>query len=309
VNGRALVVRAHAARLPLASGSVHLVVTSPPFYGLRDYRDCGESLPGQLGHEPDPDQFIAALAACTAEWARVLAPDGSMFVNLGDSYYSAKGSPGPNGHDPKQAARRGWVRPLDRSGMGYPRKTLLGIPARYHLACLRLGLLVRQDIVWAKGNPTPDRGALDRCPRVQETIFHLTKRPRYFHDPAAIGQAGSVWAMRPDPLVVPPGLAGLAEGLAPYPLELARRAIAGWCPDGGTVLDPFGGSGTAALQAVALGRTGITADLSHGYCKVAAWRVADPGERARALQVARPPLVPPGQIPLFEDSDLEGLML
>src|SRR5215472_8223816 len=127
------VLRADARRIPLPDESVDLVLTSPPYYGLRSYTDGGEHYLGQIGNEETPQRWLTELLACTREWARVLKPHGSIFVNLGDSYYSGKGKPGPNGRDPKQAGRRGWDRPLDRSGLGWPPKTLLLLPERYRI--------------------------------------------------------------------------------------------------------------------------------------------------------------------------------
>ena len=86
MTGRAYVLRGDAANLPLPDESVDLVVTSPPYFGLRDYRDGGGSLAGQIGAEATPQAFVDALLGCTAEWVRVLKPSGSIFVNLGDKY-------------------------------------------------------------------------------------------------------------------------------------------------------------------------------------------------------------------------------
>jgi len=89
VSGRVVVLRGDAAHLPLPDGSVDLIVTSPPYFGQRDYRDGGESLKGQIGNEETPREYVDALLACTREWMRVLKPEGSIFVNLGDKYNSA----------------------------------------------------------------------------------------------------------------------------------------------------------------------------------------------------------------------------
>lgn len=332
MSGRAIVLRGDAAHLPLPDASVDLVVTSPPYWSQRDYQDGGASLHGQIGNEDTPQEYIAALLACTREWARVLKNTGSIFVNVADTYYSAKGNPGPNGIDPKQRARRGWVRPSDRSGLGFPRKTLLGLPARYMLGCLDdLGLIIRRDNIWDKVNPTPE-AAKDRCSTKHEYLFHIVRQPRYFADLRDIRQPqsgyerhrpsvrkagpgqktrgladkvnpdgalpGSVWRIPSDPLQLPSWLD--AEHRAAFPVELPRRCILGWSPAGGTVLDPFGGTGTTALVASAYGRTGISVDLGTDYCRIARWRTTDPGERARALDIAKPPPVPEGQASLFD---------
>lgn len=325
----AIVLRADARQLPLPDASVDLIVTSPPYYGQRAYEDQGEAYAGQLGGEDHPSQFIAELVTCTREWMRVLKPTGSIFVNLGDSYYSGKGA--PTQPDLKNAARRLGLRPLDRSGLGYPRKSLLLLPERYRIACLdQLGLTVRAVVVWSKPNPTPEKGT-DRVRRTHEDWVHLTLRPRYYADidpireqgsdyqrrasstrRGASGQKtrgfadtcnplgkppGSVWSVATDPLVVPDELG--VDHDAPFPMEFPRRLIEAWAPAGGTVLDPFGGTGTTALVASALGRTGITVDRSADYCRIATWRTTDPGQRAKALGLEKPRAEVLGQLDLL----------
>jgi DNA modification methylase len=292
-----LVLRADARDLPLPDQSVDLIVTSPPYWSQRDYRDGDESVIGQIGNENTPEEYVEALIECTREWARVLRPAGSIFVSIADTYYSAKGNPGPNGADAKQRARRGWVRPSDRSGLSVPRKSLFAIPARYEVACLdKLGLTFRRDIIWDKVNPTPDSTS-DRCATRHEYLIHLVKRPRYYADSGG-PLPGSVWRFPSQPLLVPAEL-GLDHPAA-FPMELPRRCVLGWSPPGGLVADPFGGSGTTALVATVLGRHAVTCDLSAGYCRIAAWRTQDPGERARAMQVGKPPVVSHLQGTLFE---------
>lgn len=330
-----VILRGDARELPLPDESVDLLVTSPPYWSQRDYRDGGGSLAGQIGNEDTPQQYVEALTECTREWARVLRPAGSMFVNVADTYYSGKGSPGPNGSDAKQRARRGWTRPSDRSGLGIPRKSLCAIPARYEVACLdELGLTLRRDVIWDKVNPTPESAA-DRCATRHEYLFHLVKRPVYFADltdiregdsgyrrpPGAVrrqppGQRpkrfadsvnaagalpGSVWRIASQPLFVPAWLG--ADHPAAFPVEIPRRCILGWSRPGALVVDPFGGSGTTALAADVLGRAGITCDLSWDYCRIARWRTSDPGERARAMQVPKPPPVPDDQLSLFDGQE------
>lgn len=178
-----LLLRGDARALPLPDDSVDLVVTSPPYFGLRSYSDNGEHYDAQIGSEATPSEFLDALIACTAEMARVLKPSGSMWVNLGDSYYSGKGAPGRTTTDPKNPgrnARREGRSALDASGLGFPRKSLLLMPHRYAIRCMdELGLTVRQDQVWAKPNALPEP-VIDRTRRCHEYFFHLVKSPRYF---------------------------------------------------------------------------------------------------------------------------------
>lgn len=178
-----LLLRGDARALPLPDDSVDLVVTSPPYFGLRSYSDNGEHYTGQIGSEPTPVEFLDALIACTAEMVRVLKPSGSMFVNLGDSYYSGKGAPGKTTTDPKNAgrnARREGRSPLDAPGLGIPRKSLVLLPERYRIRCVDdLGLTVRAVIVWSKPNGLPE-SVTDRVRRSHEDWVHLTLAPRYF---------------------------------------------------------------------------------------------------------------------------------
>src|SRR5262249_35180707 len=175
----AIVLQGDASRLPLPDASVDLVVTSPPYFGLRSYTDGGEHYPGQLGSEATPAEYVQALAECTAEWARVLKPSGSMFINLGDKYVADnRGS----GTDAKRgAAKYAPAGPAGYVGRDMARhKSLLGLPWRYALACTdQLGLILRAEIIWAKPNGLPE-SVTDRVRRAHEQVFHLVKQPRYY---------------------------------------------------------------------------------------------------------------------------------
>jgi len=177
-----VILRGDARHLPLPDESVDLIVTSPPYFGLRSYTDGGEHYDSQIGCDATPAEYIASLLACTREWIRVLKPEGSIFVNLGDSYYSGKGAPGRTTTDPKNAgrnARRTQRSPLDY-GLDLPRKTLLGMPWRYAIGCMdQLGLILRAEIVWAKPNGLPE-SVTDRVRRAHEQVFHFTRQPRYY---------------------------------------------------------------------------------------------------------------------------------
>jgi DNA modification methylase len=411
----AIVLRGDARALPLPDESVDLICTSPPYWQLRDYRDGGESLEGQIGSEPTPQEYIATLITCTREWMRVLKPAGSMFVNLADKYSGRSHGP----HRGKGTGRRSQAVRLTQT-RGSMEKSLLGLPSRYMLACLdELGLIVRRDIIWAKVNGIPE-SVTDRCTSMHEYLFHLVKQPSYYTAADEIrepqkslgerhegrsGWAGApegvvrgfqkrslsplgklpgsvwIWEIPSSPLFVPPQLAHArccdgrpqpdCEGLghhAAFPPELPSRCILGWSPPGiclecgegrrpvtsvervqlrqrdlpmrarlngerihgpdkraGThvlnrstitgyacacphataptrpalIVDPFGGTGTTALAADVLGRTAMTIDRSADYCRLATWRIHDPGERARALGVPKPPPVPRGQMDLF----------
>lgn len=336
----AAILRGDAACLPLADDSVDLILTSPPYWGQRDYQDGGQSLIGQCGKEDTPAEYIASLIACTREWVRVLKPAGSLFVNLGDKYANdAKWGGSSNSLQARSepGSTAGYRRKVKT---GYPPKTLLGLPQRYMIGCLdELGLILRANIVWSKTNGLPDK-AKDRVGATHESLFHFTRRPHYFSNTDAIREAyadwtakayvyerkgyrrrvnrdrqdlgnyartpkvnpsgripGSVWEITPQPLTLPEDLG--VDHFAPMPMEMARRCILAWSPTRGIVLDPFGGVGTTALVAEAFGRKAISLDLSHDYGRAARWRTADPGERARAMQVPKPPPVADGQEALF----------
>jgi DNA modification methylase len=212
-------------------------------------------------------------------------------------------------------------------------KSLIGVPWRYALRCIDdLGLVLRAEIVWSKANGMPE-SATDRVRRSHETWFHLTREPHYYaavdeiREPPSgyarpngtgreprggqkarkmldtvnpLGRVpGSVWEIATQPLNAPTSLG--VDHFAAFPMEWPRRLIKGWCPPDGVVLDPFGGTGTTALVATMLGRRGVSVDLSADYGRLAAWRCADPKERARAAGTdpAKVVAIDPDQADLF----------
>jgi len=180
-----VVLRGDAAHLPLPDESVDLICTSPPYWKLRDYRDGGKSLKGQIGSEATPEEYIASLLRCTAEWARVLKPSGSIFVVLGDKYSQpGKGERNMQGIGGGITHKVG-ARQANQSATGisygsYPGKSLLFLPERYRIGCVtELGLIARAKITWSKVNHMPE-SVDDRVCTAHEDIVHLVKRPRYF---------------------------------------------------------------------------------------------------------------------------------
>jgi DNA modification methylase len=175
----AAVIHGDARHLPLPDASVDLIVTSPPYFGLRDY-----GYAGQIGSEATPGEWLEALWECTAEWVRVLKPEGSLFVNLGDKYAGVGGS---NGHgwcieSESTRERRAAVRvPLHKGRRSIaPPKSLMGLPWRYAIGCMdRLGLILRAEIIWEKVNGLPESVG-DRVRRGHEQLFHFVKQPRYY---------------------------------------------------------------------------------------------------------------------------------
>ena len=269
-------VLADARRLPLPDASVDLIVTSPPYFAQRSYGADGEDLAGQIGCESSPEEYLEAMWACTAEWARVLKPSGSMFVLLGDKYHGAPGGAVQGGacgvrseHDRKRG-RTQYAPKRHKVTTSVPTKSLFGMPWRYAIGCVdRLGLVHRAEMIWHKPNPMPESVA-DRVVRAHETVFHFTRSPKYWHDPEH-ARLPSVWTVPTTPLKVPAELED-ARHFAAMPEALPRRLILGYAPPLGIVLDPFGGTGTTAAAAKALGRVGISSDLSPAYTQLAAWR-------------------------------------
>lgn len=275
----------------LEAGSVDCIVTSPPYFGLRDY-----GVDGQLGAEDTPAAFVERLVGVFREARRVLADDGTLWLNLGDSYQSSGGMEGvgPNaqvGSTKQQATGR--TRP--RSGL--PPKNLLGIPWRVAFALQDDGWILRNDIIWAKPNGMPE-SVTDRLSTKHEHIFLFTKGPRYWFDLEAILEPlakpdapagewvfggknkaplsdavmrrrgttytpregrnpGDVWTIATQPFS--------EAHFATFPVALPERCILAGCKPGGTVLDPFSGSGTTGLAAAKHGRRYIGIDLNPDY--------------------------------------------
>lgn len=248
----------------LPSASAHCCVTSPPYFGLRDY---GHE--GQIGLEPTPDEFVAALVAVFREVRRVLRDDGTLWLNLGDSYAKDKNR--------------------------------LLIPARCAIALQADGWLLRDEVVWHKPRATP-APVKDRTCAAHEMIYMFAKRPNYYYDYIAIEEpakyagavkkirgaqgpvagtdtkyAGrevkvrdtrrkrSVWSVSPSPFK--------GAHFATFPPDLIEPCILAGCPEGGTVLDPFGGAGTTGLVAVKNNRNALLMELNAEYAEMAAARI------------------------------------
>ena len=271
--GTATVLRADAAALPLADASVDTIITSPPYFGLRSYTDGGEHYAGQIGNEPTPAAFVKALLTCTREWMRVLKPTGSLWVNLGDKYGRGTRTTISGTKSKQRAGHNNRCEPT-----GSP-KSLLQLPQRYSIGCVdELGLTLRAEVIWDKPNAVPDP-AKDRAARIHETWYHFTRQVDYYaarkSDRTRAGLR-SVRQVKAASLRVPPHLG--ARHHSTFPLAWPLAIIDEWCPRGGVVLDPMGGSGTTALAAKILGRHGISTDLSADYCRIAQWRVNDPSQ-------------------------------
>ena len=165
----------------LPESSVHCCVTSPPYYGLRDY-----GMDAQIGREATPEEYISRLTAVFREVRRVLRPDGTLWVNIADSYCGT-GSKG-DARDPKYPqGRNGQNFSLCQTVRGCKQKDMIGIPWMLAFALRADGWYLRNDVIWAKGNPMPE-STKDRCTRSHEHIFMFTKSRRYFYDWLAIAE-------------------------------------------------------------------------------------------------------------------------
>ena len=255
----------------IESQSINTCITSPPYWGLRDYGE-GE----QLGLEETPEAFVNNLVEVFREVKRVLRDDGTVWLNLGDSYLS--------------------------------KKQLGGIPWRVAFALQSDGWYLRQDIIWHKPNPMPE-SVTDRCTKAHEYIFLLSKSVKYYFDNEAIKEDSiyapgktheverekgyykgkwsnpekgsrhdgsfkairekrnkrSVWTVNTKPFK--------GAHFATFPIDLIEPCVLAGCPEGGTVLDPFGGSGTTALVANGHNRDAVLIELNEEYIEIAKKRL------------------------------------
>jgi site-specific DNA-methyltransferase (adenine-specific) len=267
LQARVLVGDAVKRLRELPDGSVRTCVTSPPYWGLRDYGNDG-----QLGLEPTPQEFVENLCQVFDEVWRVLADDGTLWVNLGDSYAN---------------------------------KSLAGVPWRFAFAMQDRGWYLRQDIIWAKPNPMPE-SVTDRCTKSHEYIFLFSKQPKYFFDNEGIKEPSvytdarhgtgrhtydgkraendgllqqsfvtitdtrnkrSVWTVN---------VKGYKEAhFATYPTELITPCILAGSSEGDTVLDPFSGSGTTGEVAMTHGRNYVGIELNPEYAALSEKRITN----------------------------------
>jgi DNA modification methylase len=320
-------------------------VTSPPYFGLRDYGHAG-----QIGLEATPDAFVAEMVAVFREVRRVLRDDGTLWLNLGDSYAGGGHSPNaPSSANSKSgkygalgALKSGGLRPgnptknggvSNRDGLqsepGLKAKDLVGIPWRVAFALQADGWYLRQDIIWSKPNPMPE-SVTDRCTKAHEYIFLLSKSARYFYDHGAIREPHAdsntsryaaivanggtdgpklnkqrlkAGVKHPNGSWERSGIPGIgttfggwdASGknkrsvwevatqpfseahFATFPPALIEPCILAGCPEGGTVLDPFGGAGTTGLVADRLQRNAILIELNPEYAAMADRRIRGDG--------------------------------
>jgi DNA modification methylase len=282
--------------------SVNCVVTSPPYWGLRDY---GE--PGQLGLEPTPEAYVAAMVDVFREVRRVLRSDGTVWLNLGSSYMASADRQTGRNDDGRPEKGRGWaeydIKRTRPDGVGaYPTfkpKDLVGIPWMVAFALQADGWYLRSDIIWHKPNPMPE-SCQDRPTKSHEYVFLLSKSARYYYDAAAIAESATSFGRQHTTGIQPPKVIALQQNghahngvggdlsinyerqsrnkrsvwtiptlayagahYATMPEALIRPCILAGCPLGGLVLDPFLGSGTVGAVAERLGRRWVGCDLTY----------------------------------------------
>jgi len=321
----------------LPDASVHRCVTSPPYWGLRDY-----GVGGQIGLERTPEEYVAALVAVFREVRRVLREDGTLWLNLGDSYNAYNGGAGPSSSISSGAQTN--ERPRLETGFGLRNpalkpKDLVGIPWRVAFALQADGWYLRQDIIWHKPNPMPE-SVTDRCTKAHEYVFLLSKAARYYYDAESIKEPAREWTGRAGEWgrdgnsvsehVIPgqsaaqhrpresvkrgqfngktntmPGREAFravtetrnrrsvwtvatqpykGSHFATFPPKLIRPMILAGCPIGGTVLDPFGGSGTTGMVAEEDGRNAVLIELNPGYIKLQEKRTEQSGLLCHAAE-------------------------
>lgn len=299
-----------ASMRKLPAKSVNCCVTSPPYFGLRDY-----GMDGQIGLEETPEAYAKRMVEVFREVKRVLTDDGTLWLNIGDSYARTGGSD----RKPSPTAAVGNTRRSmeampsrnQKAPNGLKEKDLIGIPWMLAFSLRADGWLLRQDIIWHKPNPMPE-SVRDRCTKAHEYVFLLSKGPRYYFDaeamkePAVGGQSGKAATFKREGSKREQAIPGQGYGthrpdredvayngemrnrrsvwsvatrpykgahFAVFPPDLIEPCILAGCPEGGTVLDPFGGSGTTAGVAVAHGRNAILCELNPEYAALVPERV------------------------------------
>lgn len=281
-----LLLRSNAYKIPLANESVDCVVTSPPYWNLRNYSLGKET----LGLEQTPEEYISHLVIIFKEVHRVLKSSGTLWLVIGDSYAASRD---------KQTSESKWKHESNPGKSIIPKNCksgdLVGIPWRVALALRKSEWYLRRDIIWYKPSAKPEN-VRDRPTTAHEYIFLLTKQRHYFYDYDAVKQnsvrAGEVFVMghkNQTALLVKkltgnmaPGKSGIvgefknlrsvwkiqfqpggAEHVAKFPEELVSRCIKAGCPKDGVVFDPFAGSGTVGVVAAQLNKKFVLADLGY----------------------------------------------
>jgi site-specific DNA-methyltransferase (cytosine-N4-specific) len=242
------------------SGFFRCCITSPPYWGLRDY-----STKGQIGAEDNPEDYVERLVSVFEEVHRVLTEDGTFWLNIGDSYTS--GNRGYRAPDKKNPVRAMSYRP--RTPEGLKPKDLVGIPWRLALALQKAGWYLRSDIIWEKPNCMPE-SVKDRPTRCHEYIFLFAKSLRYYYDYQSVQEGNgrnkrTVWKIPTEPF--------LGDHFATFPSKLIEPCILASSEPGDWVLDPFFGSGTVGVVCEEQQRRYVGIELNADYVKLAVKRI------------------------------------
>jgi len=242
----------------IPSKSVDCVITSPPYFWLRDYE-----VGGQIGLEDTVDGYVTSLNSVMAEVYRVLKKEGTLFLNLGDTYYSGKGQ--SQGRDRKSKKRRFGLRAVDKSGgmdIGYQRKSMVGIPWRVAIRMCENNWVLRSSIIWHRQKCLPE-SVRDRPRRSYEFVFMFAKDRKYYFNRKPLIDKNvdeDVWT-------IPPRSKNNGKTkTAPFPEELVERCLEIGCPSDGIVMDPFVGSGTTMDVALKKGNCVIGIELNSEFC-------------------------------------------
>lgn len=331
----------------IADESVHCVITSPPYYGLRDYgtgtweggdpscphyrttkksettatghkhmQEIGEPVgdaiyktvcplcgavrvDNQMGLEATPEEYIAKMVELFREVRRVLKKDGTLWLNIGDSYAGRAGRWGGNKNmSAKQTSNNGSVGQIQVASKWHhdeiKPKDLIGIPWMLAFALRADGWYLRQDIIWQKPNPMPE-SVRDRCTKSHEYIFLLSKSPKYYFDYEAIKEPCSesnikdfmrrkrdVWSIATKPFK--------GAHFATFPEDLVLPCLLAGCPEEGTALDTFAGAGTVGVVCKKNNRNFIGIELNPEYAAMAESRIentedADDGQIKRQISM------------------------
>lgn len=270
----------------LRADSIQCCVTSPPYWGLRDYDH-----PAQIGAEVSPDLYVKNLVAIFREVLRVMRPDGTLWLNIGDGYArnGGTGRCGPNaivGNTKKLIQKRNCKVP---ECWGLKDRDLMGLPWRVAFALQEDGWILRSRVTWIKKTAMPE-SVKNRPTNATEEIFMFAKSPTYFYNPRGVREASGAnlrnyWILGPDP--------NNQGHPAAFPRELARRCILLGSREGDTVLDPFAGSGTTGIVAAELGRKAVLIELNPRYAETP--RNGKRQKRVKTVSHAIPAKQLPGQ--------------
>lgn len=254
----------------LPDGIFDSCVTSPPYYGLRDY-----GCEGQIGQEDSPEEFVEGLVSVFREVRRTLKDTGTLWLNIGDSYARGFGGGSPGGKSKTNHGSFSGRKP-GKKPKGLNGKDLIGIPWMLAFALRSDGWILRQEIIWNKTNSMPE-SVRDRFTKSHETVFLLSKSKKYFFDVEASMEASGGELVRRRSVLSIPNKPFKGAHFATFPEALASTCIIAGTPEGGCVLDPFGGSGTTAISAKRCGRDYVLMELNGEYAEMSRDRIMNEG--------------------------------